>query len=467
MKHRNLHKERVDGQLRSVNPNGPHLTSNSDKTFQTELETIVFQPLNITIWMYWHDGWNQNISIIVQSCHASWENHIQIYNNNNNNNNNNNQTLSQKLLHFEIIQLDKNNVNHYLMDDADVLNNLIKRNHNKLGLAHTADLIRLLLLHRYGGIWVDATLFCNKALESWLVPIITQNIFFVFEKPGGGRLVSNWFIYSKSHSYILSRWLNASLEYISTDPVTSGGNYYWQHKLFDTLLQKDRKLENLWKNTTKLSAIGPHILQHKTGPLGIIAPLTPQLKEMVDQNEQVVLKLTWKINLITSSDASKHYNNTVVNYLFTSHGIHNGMYTGIDNHDVPTTRVLAEKLQHNMDSGTLMQQHLLDQTYTMIHKNKYGTDEDVSVLFLKAIKNNQKQKSSTSDVAGTSAIYEANLMYRSVAHIIPTSNMFNRELWTVELIDKIVSSLGRDNVDEDFDGNAFIQAMDEILEGDN
>eukprot|EP00981_Chlorochromonas_danica_P007109 scaffold1559_cov176-Ochromonas_danica.AAC.10 len=182
-------------------------------------------------------------------------------------------------------------------------------------MSHKADLIRLALLNELGGIWVDATVFCNKPLNTWLRPIIKENDFFVFEKPGGGRPVSSWLIYSKPHNYMVSRWLNASFNYISSDPLKGSGEYFWLHGLFADLAGKDEKFGAIWNKTTKLDAVGPHMIQHTNK---MSEPLTSEMKSKIDKSDEPVFKLTWKMN------QSLIIKNTTLHYLFKSHGIENG-----------------------------------------------------------------------------------------------------------------------------------------------
>ncbi|MGM0857555.1 MAG: capsular polysaccharide synthesis protein [Pseudomonadota bacterium] len=47
----------------------------------------------------------------------------------------------------------------------------------RLTLENKADLLRLYLLSRYGGAWVDATTFCVKPLEEWLPYISNETDF--------------------------------------------------------------------------------------------------------------------------------------------------------------------------------------------------------------------------------------------------------------------------------------------------
>jgi len=43
--------------------------------------------------------------------------------------------------------------------------------------------VRILLLHEFGGIWVDATLLCNRPLDEWLPSTMTEGFFAFAARP--------------------------------------------------------------------------------------------------------------------------------------------------------------------------------------------------------------------------------------------------------------------------------------------
>lgn len=88
------------------------------------------------IWVYWWDGF-ENAPQIVQCCVRS---------------------IRQHAKGFDLRLLDRTNLEQYLT----VPQFLLERQENGgIGKAHFSDVVRMMLLARYGGLWMDATLYCS------------------------------------------------------------------------------------------------------------------------------------------------------------------------------------------------------------------------------------------------------------------------------------------------------------------
>jgi hypothetical protein len=124
--------------------------------------------------------------------------------------------------------------------------------------AALSDIVRIMLLHEYGGVWVDATLFCNRALDEWL-PAVMKRGFFAFDRPAPDRPVSSWFLAAKVNSFIVSEWMAETLGYWLDR--TSADDYFWFHNLFRKLCQENTRFSEIWSAVPKHSADGPHSIQ--------------------------------------------------------------------------------------------------------------------------------------------------------------------------------------------------------------
>lgn len=116
------------------------------KTYAALVEkyrSMSFHPENTegerVIWVLWWDG-ESNMPPIIKACQRSKESAAD---------------------GFKVILLDKNNVKNY----ADLPEFIWKMyNDGKLRLPHLADIIRVNLLKRHGGLWLDASIFCKGKL---------------------------------------------------------------------------------------------------------------------------------------------------------------------------------------------------------------------------------------------------------------------------------------------------------------
>lgn len=160
------------------------------------------------IWTYWEQGW-QNAPTHVQECVASWE--IQ------------NPT-------FQVNRLSAANIDDFLkFTDAE------KQLLSKLRVQTKSDVYRLMLLHKHGGVWVDATLYCNRPLDEWL-KLSTKHPVALFENPGPDRLVSSWFIAAEPNAQLIELWLNEFWDYLKglPNPETPKGF----RKIIQKILQR-------------------------------------------------------------------------------------------------------------------------------------------------------------------------------------------------------------------------------------
>lgn len=266
-----------------------------------------------TIWMMWLQGLD-NAPYIVQKCYASWKKHNPDWN---------------------IVFLDESNYRDYV----DIQKTL--DTDNQIEIQAKANLIRIQLLAKYGGVWVDATCFCLKPLDDWLQEHARSG-FFAFNRPSSGRLMDNWFMASSNDCYLSKKlnheanayWLsNKGLRrhrksvisrivkiftlnslitrYTFSYPIRKilkAYPYHWFMYLFTELVRTDEKFREVWEGTGKISAKLPHRVQR----FGMLEPLTEELKKEIDAKPTPLYKLTWKY------DKSQYKEGCVLYYLLES-----------------------------------------------------------------------------------------------------------------------------------------------------
>lgn len=132
------------------------------------------------VWVFWWQGM-ENAPELVKRCY---------------------QSLQDNLTDWEIVLITQENYQQYVEFPDYILQKL---NDGQITLTHFSDLLRLELLIRYGGLWLDATVLCT----SGDIPksILNSDLFFYQSlKPGAdGKAVimSSWCIFAKSNNKLL------------------------------------------------------------------------------------------------------------------------------------------------------------------------------------------------------------------------------------------------------------------------
>ena len=184
-----------------------------------------------TIWSCWFQG-REAAPHLVKRCFSSWE-------------------RENPGWHFRC--LDAVSIERYID-----LKGIVDFQSQTLTAASFSDILRILLLHEFGGIWVDATLFCNRPLDEWLPSAMTEG-FFAFAAPAPDRLLSSWFLSAVPNHYLISNWCRRTIEYWSNRPKAQ--DYFWFHHLFGNMCNADETAAKAWSRVPKISADGPHALQ--------------------------------------------------------------------------------------------------------------------------------------------------------------------------------------------------------------
>lgn len=234
------------------------------------------------VWMYWHQGWDQ-APPMMQHCRKSWIAY--------------NRT-------WEVCCLDARSLRDFIEIPP-----IYGPQGVELPLASLADVIRIHLLGRHGGVWADATTFCTRPLDEWIAQVTEPSGFFVYAKPAPGRPIASWFLASEQGGAIARQFRDATnqlwraylvlgpgvleqlfslhdaeaarafllrLEDTESGDVGAGSAplgdhllsgdpssryYFWFHHLFGALLLRDDAFRAQWAIAPEISADEPHFLQ--------------------------------------------------------------------------------------------------------------------------------------------------------------------------------------------------------------
>lgn len=159
------------------------------------------------IWLYWESKENNEL---VNFC---------IY------------TLQKSCPNYEINVLNKNNVENYLEIPSQV-------NMERLKPAIYADYLRLALLNKYGGIWMDASILIMQNLD-WLIDNLEKETFVFYSDDctinSNNPIIENWFIVSTPQNSFITDWFCEFEKCIfSEDPYT----YYKEYEDCKEIIQK-------------------------------------------------------------------------------------------------------------------------------------------------------------------------------------------------------------------------------------
>lgn len=144
-----------------------------------------------------------------------------------------------------------------------------------------ADLIRLDLLLRHGGVWVDATCFCINDLESWL-PAYMKSGFFAFEKPGRDRAISSWFLASTPNNALIKSLHSQLTRYLSNPKLSM------RRGILEQLLKINLRTTSLWFTPIVVNILRvPRIRQDFHGTAEVLHELGEHLVVVVNHYQNL------------------------------------------------------------------------------------------------------------------------------------------------------------------------------------
>jgi len=224
------------------------------------------------IWMYWHSGWG-NAPLLALKCKDSW-------------------------IHYNP------NWEIRLLDNKD-LEKFLPKGLPQMDPCKTSEVLRVNLLKEFGGVWADASAWCNKPLDDWL-PDCVKNGFFAFAYPAKTRLIAEWFLASTTNNYMIRTFANKVNEYWQVH--NKAHKYFWFSLLFENIYNTDLKFNSIWNSVPKVNCPSgvidsPHYFVPFDKNINLI---TDEYIEMIKSKSPPVLKLTfWADKKIRKIDNKK------------------------------------------------------------------------------------------------------------------------------------------------------------------
>lgn len=146
----------------------------------------------------------------------------------------------------EVILLDENNISKYI----DIPVHIWKK--YKCGTmkpAHFADFIRMVLLYRYGGLWLDSTVFLNGEIPEKIFK--NELLFFQISKTKECQRrkyhkLCNWFIYvSKPGNRLIKLAADLQSEFFKNEDKCN--DYFINYSIYTLIINNDKASNSLYK----------------------------------------------------------------------------------------------------------------------------------------------------------------------------------------------------------------------------
>lgn len=186
------------------------------------------------VWVCWMQGM-ENAPEIVKRCYSS---------------------LKDNLTDREIILITSENMSEYVEFPDFIMR---KWKEGKISYAHLTDLLRLELLIKYGGTWIDATVLCTRKQEEIPEYFFNSDLFlFQTLKPGRdghATTISSWYMSACTNNKVLMATRYLLYKYWSKSEYLM--DYYLLHDFLSMVLDRypvEQKAIVPFSNST------PHVL---------------------------------------------------------------------------------------------------------------------------------------------------------------------------------------------------------------
>ncbi|MCT4397413.1 methanolan biosynthesis protein EpsI [Pediococcus ethanolidurans] len=209
---------------------------------------------------------------------------------------------------FNLVIITSNNLKDYIDIDDELLKSFKK---GEVSAAHLTDYIRVLLLKKYGGVWIDATLYLVKPLPDsiWEGKLLIWNQ--IQDLTGGNLYASIPFVENFSNGFMVAKKNSIFYKFaaditkkILADPILDI-DYFANFKAYLKALQDIDLLAQEWENVQVVAPLGEIIKQYWN------KPINSRICGYIADKDNLFFKLTYK------DEWKKEYNNvkTVQQYL--------------------------------------------------------------------------------------------------------------------------------------------------------
>ena len=158
----------------------------------------------------------------------------------------------------ELVVLDENSLSDWISLPPFIMD---KWKSGKMKAAHFADICRIELLYRHGGVWMDATDYLSEKLPEWL----WKEDFFVYRSGstlrGAYAFIQNCFIRGAKGAYLLKLWREAVFAYWKREEKAV--DYFVHQLLFGYAVLANPKAASLFAAMPQQNQDPTHVLWHQ------------------------------------------------------------------------------------------------------------------------------------------------------------------------------------------------------------
>ena len=191
------------------------------------------QAVNKCVWICWMQG-REEAPDLVKACINS---------------------IEENLKDFEIIILTEKNISNYITFPEHILN---KYREGKITRTHFSDILRVSILCKYGGLWIDSTVLCtNGAFAQKIIklPLFVYKVMNLDQNDAEPIMASSWLISAMSNDPILL--LTRDLLYKYWEKHNYLNNFFLFHLCFALAA---RKYQDEWNSIPMYNNRSPHTL---------------------------------------------------------------------------------------------------------------------------------------------------------------------------------------------------------------
>lgn len=161
---------------------------------------------------------------------------------------------------WEINVLSNRTIPKYVPEYVEIIKNYRLRKPPAL-----SDLLRILLLSKYGGVWVDASVYPMEPLSSFYDNIVNETGFFTYRfiprlfDEAGNRETVSWFLcVNKPNHYIIEKWKSKFINRFKANANhPSSWRYFTFHQCLTDLYDEDEHVKYIIDHMVQISTDNP------------------------------------------------------------------------------------------------------------------------------------------------------------------------------------------------------------------